>query len=1271
MMKKIDKKSLLRIISRLQRSGHVKDIKIQLIGYGKEKTLHFVCQPNISIDHSVIQSNIEQAKLKFITIGKGSIEKLSRRPVKGLTNELLHEGRTRKLPAHLKYNKKAGRSYGFCPKFLRMQILHKFLFYMTYGYTGLEDLNQEEALSKIKEQCDLTEDVSNMMSQIYMPTVDWMMFIPPLPNHGGYGKGWCLLSDVILRLPLLIFLQLVNINYEVPDLYDYLNHPIKKYLLVKNVPLHLKEILTFHRKFVHTIHELITRLCYVGLIQLGSQSFKEKEQVFVYVNTNAILFDTSTSRCGYHQVSKDIDYPVHKYKFKTTDNVEQFWYDCWNFCMHTLLGGRLCATGKVIVLEPLANKPCMIEAVQSRTCNEVTELDVGYIPGDRLGAAGYDSAMFAHLKKNWYWTKPDCLKYPDSNNSVSSIRKKTKEKFVEKRTTQAFDVLQVKPHTSSAMAAKQKYKQKKINVKEMPHLFQKHSKSKKEAAIRILKARKSKSVRKPYYDPVDREALLRMKKLRVDWSPVEDNMLLLCKVTSCVLSPLNSKMLFNNFIVVREILHSAIPESKNKTSRACARRSNYIMKNPQTQLSVGLCLEELKHDQNIKDLYGDFMTKYNDNDSGEKLTPKQKEQIWNETFKELFTMIEARYKRIDDNNFSTLRENFVIPDTISDLLKKFIVTKPAIKVNTSFNEVKSTMDIYYGVINAIIHSSLNTSNDKTSWSYQLFNIYQHYPDKLLRAVMAQTRADQMISFRKAYLRTHQRAGNYLPLSASPYQLSISYVNLLSTRYQFTLYKDCSETLNELKMKWLETDDEHEVLANKGGVTAFLVEFVSMELLNFNLEIPDQVIILDPNFAQKDESYARIVKRYQDILVKLKHQDVTSTVLLDKTFISKCDNDSGESVNESTGENTKLASSQQNVVAKAASHIALYLIREECDGNLQQKELQHAHDFFVVNSTKVFCSLASKEQSGEPTGPQRNELPPSFTPLENSIVEKVLSDIKRRATFTVKFDQISEETEVASTNNISTTLAHELIDFIRNTKEIGASIKDIREKYGMKSEIFELLSTLEEKQVLLRCGVITTRYVYKAFTKPWLVKSYNMKQLERKSLRETTEVEVSIDKLDENEIQKEDSNENHTKNIKLKNNINICIRPWIRINGTINRKTLDRLLSSVLGHIMLVPGCTLQDLQDRFCPALQPYHTRELAEILQTLGCVEMITVCVSHKPSLRSKPSVTTTKKIVGLEKESNIFLEPDPMAIIKLSAFISENSYFQDDTYSEEESFN
>jgi hypothetical protein len=64
-------------------------------------------------------------------------------------------------------------------------------------------------------------------------------------------------------------------------------------------------------------------------------------QVFVFLNRKTTLLDTTTSKPGYHQVSDDITYTEHRYEFHRQDDVDKYWYEMWNFCIHTQLGTSL------------------------------------------------------------------------------------------------------------------------------------------------------------------------------------------------------------------------------------------------------------------------------------------------------------------------------------------------------------------------------------------------------------------------------------------------------------------------------------------------------------------------------------------------------------------------------------------------------------------------------------------------------------------------------------------------------------------------------------------------------------------------------------------------------------------------------------------------------------------------------------------------------------------------------------------------------------------
>lgn len=58
------------------------------------------------------------------------------------------------------------------------------------------------------------------------------------------------------------------------------------------------------------------------------------------------------------------------------------------------------------------------------------------------------------------------------------------------------------------------------------------------------------------------------------------------------------------FCVVRDSLHAAHAESRNKTSRACQRRVAYMMRNPTTEYQVVNAYQELEQDPEIFTISG-------------------------------------------------------------------------------------------------------------------------------------------------------------------------------------------------------------------------------------------------------------------------------------------------------------------------------------------------------------------------------------------------------------------------------------------------------------------------------------------------------------------------------------------------------------------------------------------------------------------------------------------------------------------------------------------
>ncbi|PSN39178.1 hypothetical protein C0J52_14051 [Blattella germanica] len=1325
---KIDKKSLLRLLVKLSKDGHIKVIKIVLKGGEKEKMLSFVCEPYITTDHTIIQSAIEQAKMKFFILGKDRVSKL-------------------------------------CAENAQKE--------------KEDDTFSSDLISKsMKELKSITSKDTKLK------TADFVYDSVSIAVKQCWPVGWAIMCDLLLRLPLCIFVKVFNVTFVIPDLEEYLNHPIRKNYLVKHLPTRLRNSLIVARRYIFSIHEVMQRLCYIGLIQFGPQRLKEKDQVFIYLNCKTTLLDTTTSKPSYHQVSDDIQYAEHKYEFHSLSDVEKYWYEMWNFCIHTQLGGRLHVTGKDIVLEVLQNKQVMIEAIQPRQPLEAPLLDNGEVPGDKRGAAGLDSAFFSHLKRNWNWNN-HTVGVTSSTTTVPTI----KPKVVEQRKAR---LASLKPEPINLGEIFQKnpkkitksttpFAKKKVCRKTEPKpavAVPKASRKKKKNVIRHVLPRKIKKTHRPYYDEVDMKALQLMSKLRVEWSTTEDNLLLLCKVASMYLCP-NPRKQVINFQMIRDILHNICPASSNKTSRACQRRILYMMKNSATAHSVALHLEDVRQDPNIikqfKNTIQELRSKTDDSEELEKLAA--------EKFKVLVNVLQRKFNP-QPSDYNVLHR--VLPETIAEFRKQYELVYPSstLKKRGRFQDVKNVVDIYCAVVNAIIHSSLCCVSDKISYTYQLFQVYQQYPDNLLRSAMAKIRGDQMVSLKKSYLRLKQKTGNYLPVSSSPYQLSISYVYQLQTRYQYDIFYD-SHVMSKKLCEWYEDPSKSlglEAVVSNGGTAA--------ALMTFDIDIPEQVIILDPRVSEKDETYARIVQverhlivRYRDILRSYRSgKDVaTSSVLFKKPFmdleeankdgdlardregdpdfvdVEFLDADNTEEVNDQS-----CSSNQQTAIARAASRIALYMMREEL-GDAMVGEKQHAHDFFVVNSCKVFCSVS--DPPGRKSTTQRNEVVGmdidvtveqkkgqseigeqmeidqdhvqqiSISENENDMMPSVVTalaeshEIKGGHNGTANLDVVVPE--VPKSQDVDNNKRDERIDALR--LKCGSSERDINaplektvdqtpetehkrlddriekesliikssegsetinvdvnsdrgdtienenqktsddgvqiqsgeqsenEKYSkISSENFpwhvsDALLPLTQDRIkrvlneIERSGVTTVHYIFHLYTKPWLVHSYKLVRLERE--KQVPPPQSSVMNIPEScDPQDRQSDKTHDRIRAWRRRRllatakeveravqSLDLRPWVRVDGSVNRRVLDRILGAVLGHCMYMPGASIQAVADHFTPALQPFQVRELIEILQKLG------------------------SPADGTEDEGKIAVNPQPDAVLRLGQFIGDKTYNRD----------
>ena len=261
-------------------------------------------------------------------------------------------------------------------------------------------------------------------------------------------------------------------------------------------------------------------------------------------------------------------------------------------------------------------------------------------------------------------------------------------------------------------------------------------------------------------------------------------------------------------------MHEKLPESRNKTSRACQRRVNYMMRNPAMVYQVETAVEEIRHDPDVIALSGGGPLSKTEHT---KLGLEKLEELTIERFRKLMEFLTTRYSQSGTHSAGG---TLTIPETMAEFRAAYTLyfAQATLRQRRPLQEVKNVVDIHCSVVYNVIHSSLSTVEDKASWPFQLFKIYQQYPDILLRSTLAKMKSDMMIAQKKRSLAKYVRKlldhlvenrqpHAQLPLSACPYKLSITYIHLFLSRYQFEVFHSSHRHLKNLLRNQLLNKDK--------------------------------------------------------------------------------------------------------------------------------------------------------------------------------------------------------------------------------------------------------------------------------------------------------------------------------------------------------------------------------------------------------------------------------------------------------------------------------
>ncbi|KAM4751478.1 general transcription factor 3C polypeptide 1 [Anableps anableps] len=841
------KKTVLRLVHCLSREGLLKLYTTTVIQDGVNKKVDIIAHPSIQPSDGRVSQLIEQIRFKIsssyaagrlqVAEEKGELE--SENASKGNRSKALNTVLGSEEDANFKPTPVPGlgKTLGFQPKMIRLRVVHSFLWYLIYGHPLRENrpevfsANQAPAepvssdpdsrLPESQAKQDMREaKTSNLPPiderpgdeeglqgdqskpaqsepdlKVYADEDSWRRFIPPVPIPKGFTSGWAMVRSLLLCLPLSIFVQIVQINYKVDELEDYLSDSVKQHYLVRALPARMKRQLLYKRKYIFVFHENLQKLTYMGLVQFGVvERFKDKDQVFIYLKRNASIVDTTTSEPHYWLVQEPPDCPFERrhYTFNTAEDVESFWFDLMCVCLNTPLGViRSKRNGPDDEsTPPFVHDHNVIAGMSYLLKGSYEVCDDGSIPGDGRGAAGLDSELFSHLKRNWLWTSHLLASKPRPNVSEATDTKLRLKSLLSKSslrmTLQAGKSLapcyltnkrpviteNVEMGIESALRNKlvvggkgQTRKRKKTEVVKAPRRKKKEPKKRTRA-----------------HDATDHQALKRMTRHRVFWSVQEDSVMMLCSVASHLL---NSKLKrpFVPYCVVRDLLHAEFDISKDKTSLAVGRRSRYILKNPQTLLNYRICLAEVHQDKALMSLL----------EENKPADPDQADDC---------AKAFSEYVRLLRQKFSTVMcdHDLIIPDSQEQIFRRFKVS--AIdngKYAPSKDIINCKEDIHAIVLQNLIQSSLAMTNGqmKSVRSFQTFHTYSKYNQELLCQVFVQCKKRRLFNRRRISKSLEPKKNRGLPMLPMSFQMSQSYYRYFVWRFPYSLCTDSFYFLRNL------------------------------------------------------------------------------------------------------------------------------------------------------------------------------------------------------------------------------------------------------------------------------------------------------------------------------------------------------------------------------------------------------------------------------------------------------------------------------------------
>lgn len=852
----ICRKSMMTLCGKLAADNFLKVVEVELKSESKVVTLIFFGDTTVSFDMKCWHSIIEEQKIQhFIT---------THRPSRDNTAMLLPSTSCMSLESKTSVATEEfgpqSKTYENFPKFMKMKLFHEFLFYLIYAFPAdhkkIPIQKAVETWSKENPKILDFEVITEKITNCYSTEISWKMFVSPLNQQREYEDGWGLLRDIIHRIPLILFVKFTRFGQGSAQLQEYLDHPVKSNYLLHFLPENLREQLLQGRKHVFIIQDLCKKLCWCGLLQFGPMRTKGIDQSFVFLNRHATLLDTRTSAEGYLEIS-DQEYRELSFHFNSSEQVTNYWNKMYQIALNTKINKKNTAVGKTVEIEQISTKKELQAALTVQTPMSAPIKDNGTIPGDSKGAAGLDKAFMVHLKRNW--TRPMAGERSRRRRAISQtsifsddapVTKPIKTKHKKDKPSAVKEIAaKIKSKTISAAQSKFKPKTAGARLNANSKVIQKT------APINLIRQRALMA-----QDAVDKEALKMMKTMRVTWSEPEDKTLLLMKVALKFAFPQEAQSAhYVSASVIRDILHWRTDKGLNKTTKACSRRIQYLMKmKPSFKEQIALYHEELRTNR-------EFMMKYrNLADRLKKVYPLG--ELYNAVKIHIVEMVhrlhQIFYKQFLSSQAETNEDNFYqLPEDYQELVGRYKITNPASTlIDQKYFDPKTPNEAEISMLMALIHSAVCCSQDKTSYSYQLFEVYKKFSDANLSAAVSALKRATVISINK---KDKNKDKSVLPYSFSPFHLSTRYgMQMFSVHITIDLYDEYFKAIKAVS----DSNGSYQMKSLNCGWTFFLAEMMSSGKIYLSYDKAEKLVMIDPalrnksNFDKISDNYLRLMNR---------------------------------------------------------------------------------------------------------------------------------------------------------------------------------------------------------------------------------------------------------------------------------------------------------------------------------------------------------------------------------------------------------------------------